>query len=50
MRAAEETLADLFAKGHQRDAIPRMLTRKVLYERIDYAGYEERDRGYVAGE
>jgi methylisocitrate lyase len=47
MKAAEETLADLFAKGHQRDAIPRMQTRKELYDRIDYSAYEERDRGYV---
>jgi methylisocitrate lyase len=50
MKAAEETLADLFKKGHQRDMIPKMLTRKELYERIDYAGYEARDRKYLGGE
>jgi methylisocitrate lyase len=49
MKAAEETLADLLKKGHQRDMIPKMLTRKELYERIGYAGYEERDRKYLEG-
>jgi methylisocitrate lyase len=44
--AARETLADILAKGHQRDALPRMLTRAALYDLLDYAGYEERDRAY----
>jgi methylisocitrate lyase len=47
MKAAEDALADLFKKGHQHDSISKMQTRKELYERIDYPGYEERDRGYL---
>ena len=46
LRAAEATLAEILAKGHQRDALPRMLSRAELYDLLDYAGYEERDRTY----
>jgi methylisocitrate lyase len=46
MRAAQETLADIAAKGHQRDRLPHMLTRTELYELLDYTGFEERDRRY----
>jgi methylisocitrate lyase len=46
LRAARETLADLLAKGHQRDCLPRMMTRAELYDLLGYAGYEARDRGY----
>jgi methylisocitrate lyase len=46
LRAAQAVLADLLAKGHQRDHLERMLTRAELYELLDYAGYEERDRAY----
>lgn len=46
LRAAQEVLADLLAKGHQRDHQERMLTRAELYELLDYAAYEERDREY----
>ncbi|MHB1422251.1 MAG: methylisocitrate lyase [Gemmataceae bacterium] len=46
LRAAEAVLADLRAKGHQRDHLDRMLTRAELYDLLDYAGYEERDRSY----
>jgi methylisocitrate lyase len=46
LRAAETTLAEILNKGHQRDALPRMLTRAELYDLLDYAGYEERDRTY----
>lgn len=46
LRAAQDTLADLQKKGHQRDRIPHMLTRAELYDLIDYTGYEERDRKY----
>src|SRR5215472_5639799 len=42
--AARTALADLLAKGHQRDQLGHMLTRAELYELLDYAGYEERDR------
>ena len=46
LRAAEATLAEILAKGHQRDALPRMLSRAELYDLLDYAGYEKRDRTY----
>ena len=46
LRAAERTLADVLAKGHQRDRLPDMLTRAELYDLLDYAGYEARDRAY----
>ena len=46
LRAAQATLADILTKGHQRDDLPRMLSRAELYDLLDYAGYEERDRTY----
>jgi methylisocitrate lyase len=46
LRAAQETLAEILRCGHQRDCIPRMLTRAELYDLLNYAGYEERDRAY----
>src|SRR5579884_402881 len=46
LRAAQAVLTDILAKGHQRDQLERMLTRAELYELLDYAGYEERDRAY----
>jgi methylisocitrate lyase len=46
LRAAQETLADIMQKGHQRDRLPHMLTRAELYELLDYKGFEERDRKY----
>jgi len=52
MKAAEETLADLFRTGHQKATIPKMLTRAELYDLLGYTGYEQRDRAYFgsAGE
>jgi methylisocitrate lyase len=46
LRAAQAALADILAKGHQRDRLPHMLTRAELYDLLDYAGYEARDRSY----
>jgi methylisocitrate lyase len=46
LKAAEHTLADILKKGHQRDRLHHMLTRAELYDLLDYAGYEERDRAY----
>ncbi len=46
MRAAETTLRNLKSLGHQRDSVPNMMTRAELYEALDYAAYEERDRAY----
>jgi methylisocitrate lyase len=46
LRAAQDTLAELLHKGHQRDRLPQMLTRAELYDLLGYADYEARDRGY----
>jgi methylisocitrate lyase len=46
LRAAQAALTDILAKGHQRDQLGLMLTRAELYDLLDYAGYEERDRSY----
>jgi methylisocitrate lyase len=46
LRAAGETLADIAAKGHQRERVPHMLTRAELYDLLGYSGYEERDRQF----
>ena len=46
LRATQTILADLLAKGHQRDQLGQMQTRAELYELLDYAGYEERDHSY----
>lgn len=46
LRAAHDTLAAVRQQGHQRDCLPRMLTRAELYDVLDYTGYEERDRQY----
>jgi methylisocitrate lyase len=48
LRAAQDTLAELLHKGHQRDCLPQMLTRAELYDLLGYAGYEARDRAYFA--
>jgi methylisocitrate lyase len=49
MKAAEETLRLLKEHGHQRDAVPRMMTRAELYDLLGYTGYEQRDRAYFGG-
>lgn len=49
MKAAEETLLDVFANGTQKASVPRMMTRAELYDRLGYTGYESRDRGYFGG-
>src|SRR5262249_19927492 len=46
MRAAAETLALLHSAGHQRDALPRMMTRDELYDLRGYSDHEKRDRAY----
>jgi methylisocitrate lyase len=46
LAATVGTLTAIKTAGHQRDEIPRMLTRAELYELLDYTGYEERDRAY----
>jgi methylisocitrate lyase len=46
LKAAQETLHDILTLGHQRERLGGMLTRAQLYDLLDYAGYEERDRNY----
>src|SRR5262249_22863449 len=46
LRAARDTLAELKKTGHQRDCIPRMLTRAELYDLLNYTEFEERDKKY----
>lgn len=46
MKAVSNVLRDIADKGHQRDRVPDMLTRRELYELLDYDGYEGRDRAY----
>ena len=46
LRAVQTVLADLLAKGHQREQMGNMMTRTEAYQLLDYAGYEERDRAY----
>jgi methylisocitrate lyase len=46
LRAAQLALADILTKGHQREQLGSMMTRAELYDLLDYAGYEERDRSY----
>jgi methylisocitrate lyase len=46
LRAAHLGLADILAKGHQREQLEAMMTRAELYDLLDYKGYEERDRSY----
>src|SRR5207253_2881739 len=48
MKAAEETLAGVLRDGHQRAAIPRMMSRAELYDVLGYTGYEQRDRAYFS--
>jgi methylisocitrate lyase len=46
LRAAQQTLAAIKERGHQRDQLGAMLTRAELYELLGYSGYEARDRSY----
>lgn len=49
MRAAEETLRDLFANGTQKASVSKMQSRQELYDLLGYTGYEARDRAYFGG-
>ncbi len=44
--AARDVLLDVLGKGHQRDRLGTMLTRRELYDLLEYEGYEARDRSY----
>ena len=41
LKAVKEGLKELKTKGHQKDLIPKMFTRKQLYELIKYEEYEK---------
>jgi len=49
MKAAEETLTNLFQHGTQTESLSKMQTRAELYELLGYTGYEARDRAYFGG-
>jgi methylisocitrate lyase len=44
--AVREVFDDIRTRGHQRDRLAGMMTRRELYELLDYEGYEERDNSY----
>jgi methylisocitrate lyase len=46
LAATRAVLEDLWGKGHQRDRVDQMLTRRELYDLLDYDGYDARDRAY----
>jgi methylisocitrate lyase len=46
LKATRAVLEEIKSKGHQRDRLADMLTRKELYELLDYEGYEARDRSF----
>jgi methylisocitrate lyase len=48
VRAALETLATILKDGHQRELLPRMLSRADLYDLLGYQDYETRDRRYFS--
>jgi methylisocitrate lyase len=50
LRSAQATLTAILNQGHQRDRLSEMLTRAELYDLLDYAGYEARDRAHFGGE
>jgi methylisocitrate lyase len=44
--AARNVLLDVLTRGGQSDHLGEMLTRRELYDLLDYEGYEARDRSY----
>ncbi|HEV3256276.1 MAG TPA: methylisocitrate lyase [Gemmataceae bacterium] len=46
LRAAQETLREIWHFGHQRQSLERMLTRAELYDLLGYSDFEARDRAY----
>jgi len=46
LKAVQAVYADILDKGHQRDRLDDMLTRRELYALLDYEGFEARDRAY----
>lgn len=50
MKATEAALALIAAEGSQKSILDLMQTREELYELLDYAVYEERDKEIAGGE
>jgi methylisocitrate lyase len=48
LKAIDECYAELLSKGTQEGILERMRTRAELYDRIDYAEYETKDKGWEA--
>ena len=48
MKAAEETLLEVFRLGTQQGTVAKMQTRAELYDVLGYEGYEERDKRYFS--
>ncbi|NBO93250.1 MAG: methylisocitrate lyase [Planctomycetia bacterium] len=46
LRATQEVLIAIRDVGHQRDQVSSMLTRRELYDLLDYNGFDARDRAY----
>lgn len=46
MGAVRDVLSEIRDKGHPRDRLDAMLTRRELYDLLDYDGYDARDRTY----
>jgi methylisocitrate lyase len=49
MKAVERGLAELAATGTQTRLVEEMLTRAELYDLLNYADFDERDRRYFGG-
>ena len=49
LKALDDTYAELLATGTQSGLLESMRTRQELYERIDYAAYDEKDRLWNGG-
>jgi len=47
LKAIDECYAELIKSGTQAEILHTMRTRAELYERIDYAGYEAKDKGWA---
>jgi methylisocitrate lyase len=46
LKSLDETYSELVAAGTQAGLLDRMRTRAELYDRIEYAAYDELDRGW----
>ncbi len=49
LRALDDGYAELMREGTQKGLVEKMRTRKELYERIDYAAYDGKEKQWSAG-